>query len=79
MTIIDIAKDLPETLSKWDLFVSTYYSQVGTVIKFVKIDDSHWSILKETEREVWTVGKWSQVCVRNVPVIIQIPYKKFSL
>lgn len=64
MTIVNIAKDLPETLSKWDLFVSAYYSQVGTVIKFVKIDDNHWSILKETEREVWTVGKWSQVCAK---------------
>ncbi len=61
MTTIDISKDLPETLSNWDLFVSAYYSQVGTVIKFVKIDDHHWSILKETEREMWTVGKWSQV------------------
>lgn len=31
------------------------------VIKFVKIGDHHWSILKETEREVWTVGRWAQV------------------
>lgn len=60
-TIIDISKDLPETLSDWDRFVCAYYSQVGTVIKFVKIHAQRWSILKETEREMWTVGKWAQV------------------
>jgi hypothetical protein len=59
--IMDVAKDLPENLSNWDSFVCAYYSQIGTVIKFVKIDDSRWSILKETERETWTVGKWSKV------------------
>ena len=61
VTIIDISKDLPETLSDWDHFVCAYYSQVGTVIKFVKIHAQRWSILKETEREMWTVGKWAQV------------------
>jgi hypothetical protein len=61
VTIIDISKDLPTTLSHWDPFVCAYYSQVGTVIKFVKIDAHHWSILKETERETWTVGQWTQV------------------
>ena len=61
VTIIDISKDLPETLSDWDRFVCSYYLQVGTVIKFVKIHAQHWSIVKETEREMWTVGKWAQV------------------
>ncbi len=68
MTVIDIAKDLPQTLTNWDLFVCAYYSHVGTVIKFVKTDDHHWSILKEAERETWTVGKWSQVSTHIVLV-----------
>jgi hypothetical protein len=63
VTIIDISKDLPETLSNWDLFVRGYNSQVGTVVKFVKIDAHRWSILKETERETWTVGKWTKVSI----------------
>lgn len=61
MTLIDISKDLPETLANWDRFIGAYYSQVGTVVKFVKIDGQHWSILKEIERETWTVGKWNNV------------------
>lgn len=60
-TIIDISKDLPETLSNWDRFVSAYYSQVGTVIKFVKINARHWSTVEETKRELWTVAKWTKV------------------
>lgn len=63
VTIIDISKDLPETLTNWNLFARVYYSHVGTVIKFIKINAHHWSILNETEREKWTVGKYSKVSI----------------